>query len=240
MSLALYAEGMLFRHDKTEMITPDQALPGRDTPVQISPDHVVLGTPLTPPFPDGVETIYVAMGCFWGAERIFWQIPGVYVTAVGYMGGWTSHPTYEETCTARTGHTETVLVAYDPAKVSLDRLLKAFWENHDPTTRNRQGNDIGTQYRSAIFATTPDQLAAAVASRDRYQAALTAAGYGTITTQIAPAAEAGDGVFYYAEEYHQGYLHKNPRGYCNHGFCQVGYDLVAHGQAPARAQLPEA
>jgi peptide-methionine (S)-S-oxide reductase len=230
---------MLFRHDKTEMITPGQALPGRDTPLQISPHHVVLGTPLKPPFPVGVETIYVAMGCFWGAERIFWQIPGVYVTAVGYMGGWTPHPTYEETCTARTGHTETVLVAYDPSQAPLDRLLKAFWENHDPTTRNRQGNDIGTQYRSAIFATTPEQLVAAEASRGRYQTALTAAGYGTITTQIALAPEAGDGLFYYAEEYHQGYLHKNPRGYCNHGFCQVGYDLEAHGQTAARAELPE-
>jgi peptide-methionine (S)-S-oxide reductase len=230
---------MLFGR-KTEMVTADEALPGRDTPTRIAPDHVVLGRPLYPPFPDGTETVYVAMGCFWGAERIFWQLPGVYVTAVGYMGGWTKHPTYEETCTARTGHTETVMVVFDPDQVSFDRLMKAFWENHDPTTPNRQGNDVGTQYRSAIFTTTPQQLAAAEASRDRYQQALTAAGYGVISTQIAPAEQAGDGVFYYAEDYHQGYLHKHPGGYCNHGFCQIGYDLAAHGQDAAKAVLPDA
>jgi peptide-methionine (S)-S-oxide reductase len=230
---------MLFSR-KQEMITADQALPGRDTPVAIAPNHVVLGTPLQPPFPSGLEVVYVAMGCFWGAERIFWQLPGVYVTAVGYMGGWTTHPTYEETCTARTGHTETVMVVFDPAKVTFDQLMKAFWENHDPTTPNRQGNDVGTQYRSAVFPTTDDQLAAALASRDRYQSALTAAGYGEISTQIERADRAGDGVFYYAEDYHQGYLHKNPRGYCNHGFCQIGYDLEAHGQGVARAELPDA
>ncbi|MDJ0770257.1 MAG: peptide-methionine (S)-S-oxide reductase MsrA [Ilumatobacter sp.] len=229
---------MLFRK-KTEMIEAADALPGRDTAVAVADEHVVLGTSITPPFPDGTETIYLAMGCFWGAERIFWQIPGVHTTAVGYMGGWTTNPTYEETCTAQTGHTETAMVVFDPAKVSVDVLLKAFWENHDPTTPNRQGNDVGTQYRSAIFATTPAQLAAADASRDRYQAALTAAGYGTISTQIAAAEHAGDGVFYYAEDYHQGYLHKHPGGYCNHGFCQVGYDLEAHGQDAARAVLPE-
>jgi peptide-methionine (S)-S-oxide reductase len=230
---------MLFGR-KTEMITPDEALPGRDTPVTIAPTHVVLGTPLHPPFPDGSEVVYVAMGCFWGAERIFWQLPGVHVTAAGYMGGWTPHPTYEETCTARTGHTESVMVVFDPAKVGFDQLMKAFWENHDPTTPNRQGNDVGTQYRSAIFTTTPEQLAAAEASRERYQAALTGAGFGTISTQIAPAEQAGDGVFYYAEDYHQGYLHKHPGGYCNHGFCQIGYDLAAHGQGAAKAVLPEA
>jgi peptide-methionine (S)-S-oxide reductase len=229
---------MLFRQ-KTEMISPAEALPGRDEPMRIAPDHVVLGSPLRPPFPDGFETVYLAMGCFWGAERIFWQIPGVYTTAVGYMGGWTANPTYEETCTARTGHTESVMVVFDPDQVSFDSLMKAFWENHDPTTPNRQGNDIGTQYRSAIFPSTPEQLAAALESRDRYQQALTAAGHGAITTQITPADEAGDGVFYYAEDYHQGYLHKNPRGYCNHGFCQVGYDLAAHGQGVARAVLPD-
>jgi peptide-methionine (S)-S-oxide reductase len=228
----------MFR-SKPEMITADQALPGRDTMVSIAPTHVVLGTPLYPPFPEGLETVYVAMGCFWGAERIFWQIPGVYVTAAGYMGGWTKNPTYEETCTSRTGHTETVMVVYDPNKVTLDQLMKAFWENHDPTTLNRQGNDVGSQYRSAIFTTAEDQLAAANDSRDRYQEALTGAGYGTITTQIASTAEAGDGVFYYAEDYHQGYLHKHPGGYCNHGFCQIGYDLAAHGQGAARAVLPE-
>ena len=225
---------------KTEMVSAAEALPGRDTPLVVDPTHVVLGTPIVPPFPAGSEIVYVAMGCFWGAERIFWQLPGVHTTAVGYMGGWTKHPTYEETCTARTGHTESVLVVYDPERIAFDQLMKAFWENHDPTTPNRQGNDIGTQYRSAIFPTTPEQLAAAEASCDRYQAALTAAGYGTIGTQITLAAEAGDGVFYYAEDYHQGYLHKHPGGYCNHGFCQIGYDLEAHGQAAARAVLPDA
>ena len=230
---------MLFGN-KQKMITADQALPGRETPIQISDEHVVLGTRITPPFPEGTEQIVVGMGCFWGAERIFWQLPGVYTTAAGYMGGWTKHPTYEETCTARTGHTEAVLVVYDPEQVSVDQLMKAFWENHDPTTPNRQGNDIGTQYRSAVFASTPEQLTAVEASRDRYQAALDDAGYGPISTQIALAADAGDGVFYYAEEYHQGYLHKHPYGYCNHGFCQVGYDLEAHGQGAARAVLPDA
>lgn len=229
---------MLFRN-KTEMIDPADALPGRDTPIQVADEHVVLGTSIRPPFPDGTETIYVAMGCFWGAERIFWKLPGVHTTAAGYMGGWTRHPTYEETCTARTGHTETVMVVFDPARIGVDQLMKAFWENHDPTTPNRQGNDVGTQYRSAVFTTTPEQLAAVEASRDRYQRALNEAGYGEISTQIAPADEAGDGVFYYAEDYHQGYLHKHPGGYCNHGFCQVGYDLDAHGQGAAKAVLPD-
>ena len=230
----------MFFNRKTDLITADRALPGRDAPMEIAPNHVVLGTPVHPPFPDGMEVVYVAMGCFWGAERIFWQFPGVYTTAVGYHGGWTKHPTYEETCTAQTGHTETVMVVFDPEAISFDRLMKAFWENHDPTTPNRQGNDVGTQYRSAIFATTDDQLAAAEASRDRYQAALSAAGYGTISTQIEHADTAGDGTFYYAEDYHQGYLHKHPAGYCNHGFCQIGYDLEGHGQTAARAVLPDA
>ena len=230
---------MLFGN-KQKMITADQALPGRDTPIQVSDEHVVLGTRIKPPYPEGTEQLVVGMGCFWGAERIFWQLPGVYTTAVGYMGGWTKHPTYEETCTARTGHTEAVLVVYDPDQVSVDQLMKAFWENHDPTTPNRQGNDIGTQYRSAVFASNPEQLAAVEASRDRYQAALDDAGYGPISTQVALTDDAGDGVFYYAEEYHQGYLHKHPYGYCNHGFCQVGYDLDAHGQGAARAVLPDA
>ena len=207
--------------------------------MSIAPTHVVLGTPLYPPFPEGLETVYVAMGCFWGAERSFWNLAGEFVTAVGYMGGWTHNPTYEETCTSRTGHTETVMVVYDPDKVGFDQLMKAFWENHDPTTANRQGGDVGTQYRSAIFTTTDAQLAAARESAERYQAALEGAGYGKITTQIAPADEAGDGTFYYAEDYHQGYLQKHPGGYCNHGFCQIGYDLAAHGQGAARAVLPE-
>ncbi len=230
---------MLFRK-KTEMIDPSDALPGRDQEIPVVADHVVLGTSITPPFPDGIETIYVAMGCFWGAERIFWQLPGVYTTAAGYMGGWTENPTYEETCTARTGHAESVLVAYDPAVVSVGQLMKAFWENHDPTTANRQGNDVGTQYRSAVFTTTDAQHATVLDSRDRYQAALTAAGYGEISTQVDRTQGAGDGRFYYAEDYHQGYLRKNPGGYCNHGFCQIGYDLEAHGQAAARPTLPDA
>ncbi|MDN4480051.1 peptide-methionine (S)-S-oxide reductase MsrA [Demequina sp. EGI L300058] len=213
----------MFGHTKTSMITKDEALPGRDEPIEVTNRHVVLDTPLTGPWPEGHEVIYVAMGCFWGTERVFWQMPGVYSTAAGYMGGWTPNPTYDETCTARTGHAEAVQVVYDPTAVTLDELFAAFWENHDPTTLNRQGNDVGTQYRSAIFATTDAQLAAAEASRDRYAALLRDKGYGEVTTQIARDTQAGDGVFYYAEDYHQGYLHKNPGGYCNHGFCQVGY-----------------
>ena len=214
---------MLFGTDKTRMITADEALPGRDAGFEIADRHVVLGTSLTEPWPEGHEVLYVGMGCFWGAERIYWQTDGVYSTAVGYMGGWTKNPTYQETCTARTGHAETVQVVYDPTKVSLETLFARFWENHDPTTLNRQGGDIGTQYRSAIFTTTPEQQVAAEASREKYQAALVEKGFGKITTQIVPAEEAGDGVFYYAEDYHQGYLHKNPGGYCNHGFCQATY-----------------
>lgn len=214
---------MIFGFDKQHMVTPDEALPGRDIPINVTDRHVVLGTPLHGPWPDGHEVIYFGMGCFWGSERIFWQTPGVYSTAVGYMGGWTKNPTYEETCTAKTGHAETVQVVYDPTKVDVETLLAAFWENHDPTTANRQGGDIGTQYRSAIFATTEAQLEAAQASREQYQKALSDKGYGAITTQIERAQFAGDGVFYYAEDYHQGYLHKNPGGYCNHGFCQVSY-----------------
>ncbi|WP_062318017.1 peptide-methionine (S)-S-oxide reductase MsrA [Demequina maris] len=209
--------------DKTTMITRDEALTGRDAEMQIADRHVVLGTPLKGPWPEGHEVLYVAMGCFWGAERIFWQMPGVYSTAVGYMGGWTRNPNYQETCTSLTGHTETVQVVFDPAQVTVEELLAAFWENHDPTTANRQGGDIGTQYRSAIFATTDAQLEAAQSSVARYQERLTEQGFGAITTQVARAADAGDGTFYYAEDYHQGYLHKNPGGYCNHGFCQVSY-----------------
>jgi peptide-methionine (S)-S-oxide reductase len=213
----------LFGRDKTTMISRDDALPGRDQPIPVSDTHVVLGTPLQGPWPDGHEVLYVAMGCFWGAERIFWQIEGVHSTAVGYMGGWTRNPTYEETCTAQTGHTETVQVVYDPGHADMDVLLQAFWENHDPTTPNRQGNDVGTQYRSAIYTTTDAQHEAVLASRDKYQAALHEQGFGEISTEIARVSDAGDGVFYYAEDYHQQYLHKNPRGYCNHGFCQVAY-----------------
>ena len=208
---------------KTDMVTREQALPGRKQEIAVNGDHAVLHHPLTGPWPDGHEVIYVAMGCFWGAERIFWQIAGVYSTAVGYMGGWTKNPTYEETCTARTGHTETVQVVYDPAKLGVETLLAAFWENHDPTTLNRQGNDVGTQYRSAIFTTSENQHLEAVSSRARYQQALTDKGFGRISTQIDRREDAGDGGFYYAEDYHQAYLYKNPGGYCNHGFCQAAY-----------------
>jgi peptide-methionine (S)-S-oxide reductase len=209
---------MLFGRNKTKMVTPEDALPGRDTPLVVPNEHHVNGTPLKPPFPEGMETAIFGMGCFWGAERLFWQRDGVYTTAAGYAGGYTPNPTYEETCTAQTGHTEAVLVVYDPAKVGFDDLLKIFWENHDPTQHMGQGNDIGTQYRSAIYVTTDEQLAATKASRDRYQAKLSDAGYGEITTEIAEA-----GPFYYAEDYHQQYLAKNPNCYCNHGFCQIAY-----------------
>ena len=209
--------------NKTTMITADSAIAGRDEALAVAERHMTLGTPLTGPWPEGHQVLFVAMGCFWGAERIYWQLPGVYSTAVGYMGGWTKNPTYQETCTSRTGHTETVQVVYDPDKVSLDDLFAAFWENHDPTTPNRQGGDVGTQYRSAIFATTDAQLAAAKASADRYQALLADRGFGAISTEIVRDADAGDGRFYYAEDYHQQYLYKNPGGYCNHGFCQVSY-----------------
>jgi peptide-methionine (S)-S-oxide reductase len=227
---------MLFGR-KSQPVSREEALPGRDTrPFTLAPDHVALGTPVEAAVPAGHDEIFFAMGCFWGAERIFWSIPGVYVTAAGYQGGYTPNPTYEETCTGRTGHAEAVRVVYDPAKVDLEVLLKAFWENHDPTTPNQQGNDIGTQYRSAIYPTTDAQLAAVEESRTRYQQALKEAGYGEISTEIRPATEAGN--FWYAEDYHQGYLHKNPHGYCNHGFCQVGYDAKAHGQV-GKVELPE-
>ena len=208
---------------KTQMITEDQALAGRDAQLQVADRHVVLGTMLKAPWPEGMEVLYVGMGCFWGAERIFWQTEGVHSTAAGYMGGWTRNPNYQETCTSLTGHTEAVQVVFDPAKVSIETLMASFWENHDPTTPNRQGGDVGTQYRSAIFTTTPEQFEAALATRDRYQAKLTAEGFAVISTQITPSDQAGDGEFYYAEDYHQQYLYKNPGGYCNHGFCQVSY-----------------
>ena len=207
--------------DKQELVTREKAMPGR------SGGHGDCAHPrgawdaAQGAVARGLEVIYFAMGCFWGSERIFWQIPGVYVTAVGYMGGWTPNPTYVETCTAQTGHTETVQVVYDPSMVSVETLLAAFWENHDPTTPNRQGGDIGTQYRSAIFATTPEQLAEAWHRAKSTRPGSPTAGFGAISTQILPVSEAGDGVFYYAEDYHQGYLFKNPGGYCNHGFCQV-------------------
>ena len=204
------------------VVDPSEALPGRDTPMPVAAEHVVLGTPMTGPFPEHLETLVVGMGCYWGAERFYWQTEGVYTTAVGFAGGSTPNPTYRETCTGQTGHTEAVLVVFDPTVVSLETLFKIFWENHDPTTPNQQGNDIGTQYRSAIYTNSDEQYAAAIASRDAYQAELSKGGYGEISTEIAPV-----GPFYYAEDDHQQYLHKNPWGYCNHGFCQVSYNGAA-------------
>src|SRR5262245_39445396 len=212
---------MLFTRKSSEMPAPEHTLPGRDTPMPVTEPHVALGTPIEPPFPEGIETAVFAMGCFWGAERLFWQLPGVYTTAVGYAGGTTPNPTYHETCTGRTGHTEAVLVAYDPSRISYDELLRVFWEGHDPTQGMRQGNDVGTQYRSAVYTTTPAQLEAALASKARYAMELTKAGHGMITTEIAEA-----GPFYYAETYHQQYLARNPNGYCGIGgtgvSCPVG------------------
>jgi peptide-methionine (S)-S-oxide reductase len=211
---------MWFAKHKTEMIDPADALPGRDTPMAV-PAHFVNGHPLTPPFPDGMQTLVVGMGCFWGAERDFWHAPGVFTTAVGYAGGFTPNPTYEEVCSGRTGHTEAVLVVFDPKVTSLDAMLKLFWESHDPTQGMRQGNDAGTQYRSAIYTASAEQADAAEASRDAFQRVLDASNYGPITTEIAPA-----GPFYYAEEYHQQYLAKNPGGYCGIGgtglSCPIG------------------
>ncbi|MBW6391862.1 peptide-methionine (S)-S-oxide reductase MsrA [Billgrantia antri] len=188
---------------------PSHALPGRDTPTRVSGVHAVNGRSMLPPFPEGYETIVFGLGCFWGAERLFWQLPGVHVTAVGYAGGVTPNPTYEETCSGRTGHAEVVRVVFDPRQVDVETLLRVFWEAHDPTQGMRQGNDIGTQYRSAIYATSEAQLAAAQRSRDIYQHSLDHAGRGRITTELAPL-----DAFYLAEEYHQQYLHKNPNGYC--------------------------
>ncbi|QXJ23582.1 peptide-methionine (S)-S-oxide reductase MsrA [Actinomadura graeca] len=211
----------MFGFAKTHMVSPEKALPGRETPIPVPPRHEVLDAPLAPPFPDGTEIAEFALGCFWGAERKFWETPGVVSTSVGYEGGHTPNPTYEEVCSGLTGHTETVRVAYDPSKVSYDVLLRVFWESHDPTQGMRQGNDVGTQYRSAIFYRTESQRAAAETSRDAYQPVLTAAGHGPITTDLTPAT-----TFYYAEDYHQQYLHKNPGGYCGLGgtglSCPVG------------------
>lgn len=197
---------------KLEMPRPEEALPGRAEAMPVPDRHFVNGHPLTPPFPDGLEQAVFALGCFWGAERKFWHTPGVFTTAVGYAGGQTPNPTYEEVCSGMTGHTEVVLVVYDPAVVSYSQLLKLFWEAHDPTQGMRQGNDVGTQYRSAIYTYSAEQKAAAEASRATYQQALKASGYTEITTEIREAPP-----FYYAEHYHQQYLAKNPRGYCGIG-----------------------
>jgi peptide-methionine (S)-S-oxide reductase len=212
----------MFGSKKTVMVDPADALRGRtDQTMPVPAAHYVNGNPLQGPWPEGYQTAVFGLGCFWGAERKFWQTPGVYSTAVGYAGGYTPNPTYEETCTALTGHTEVVLVVFDPAQVSYETLLRVFWENHDPTQGMRQGNDIGTQYRSAVYATSAEQLDAALASKAVFQERLSAAGYGAITTEIAPA-----GAYYYAEPYHQQYLAKNPNGYCGIGgtgvSCPIG------------------
>ncbi|HEY3240817.1 MAG TPA: peptide-methionine (S)-S-oxide reductase MsrA [Acidimicrobiia bacterium] len=202
----------MFGSQKTKMVEPERALAGRAQEMPVPDRHFVLGTPLTPPFPEGFERIVVGMGCFWGAERKYWEAGGVFTTAVGYAGGYTPNPSYEEVCSGRTGHAEVVLAVFDPALTSYEDMLKIFWEAHDPTQGMRQGNDVGTQYRSAIYVHSPEQRAAALASMEAYNKALRDAGYGEITTEIAEA-----GPFYYAEDYHQQYLAKNPYGYCGLG-----------------------
>ena len=218
-----------FSRHKTEMIDAADALPGREQTMPVPERHDVLGTPIAPPFPEGLETAVFGLGCFWGAERVFWQAPGVYTTAVGYAGGHTPNPTYEEVCSARTGHSEVVLVVFDPKQTRYDALLKLFWEGHDPTQGMRQGNDVGTQYRSAIYTTTDAQREAADAARTMFQGALNERRYGEITTEIAPLRD-----FYYAEGYHQQYLAKNPNGYCGLGgtgvSCPVGVGVAAAGE----------
>jgi len=215
---------MLFPRHKTTMVKAGDALPGRDAAMPVPDRHEVLGTPLKPPFPEGLRQAVLGMGCFWGAERVFWQAPGVYTTAVGYAGGHTPNPTYEEVCSGQTGHAEVVLVVFDPQQTSYEEMLRLFWESHDPTQGMRQGNDVGTQYRSAILCFDDAQRQAAEASRDAYQARLREAGYGEITTEIASIDPARP--FYYAEDYHQQYLAKVPDGYCGLGgtgvSCPVG------------------
>src|SRR5215211_5363578 len=218
---------MLFSRHKTKMISPDKALSGRhQRPFAVPERHAVLGTPLKPPFPDGFQTAVFGMGCFWGAERKFWETDGVYTTAVGYAGGFTANPTYNEVCSGRTGHAEVVLVVFDPGKVSYRDLLRVFWEAHDPTQGMRQGNDVGTQYRSAVYYADDEQRRTAEETRDAYEEALRDGGYGSISTEISPS-----GPFYYAEDYHQQYLHKVPNGYCGLGgtgvSCPVGTGVGA-------------
>jgi peptide-methionine (S)-S-oxide reductase len=213
---------MLFGSHKAEMIDADRALPGRDQEIPGVPDtHFVNFHPIKPPFPEGMQTAVFGMGCFWGAERVFWQAPGVYSTAVGYAGGFTPNPTYEEVCSGRTGHTEVVLVVFDPEQISFEQVLALFWEGHDPTQGMRQGNDVGTQYRSALYWTTPEQQSVAEASQAMFQERLTEAGLGEISTEVREAP-----TFFYAEDHHQQYLAKNPNGYCGLGgtgvSCPVG------------------
>jgi peptide-methionine (S)-S-oxide reductase len=211
----------LFTSHKKRMVSPDKALPGREQPMVVTAPHLVLGTEITPPFPEGLERAIFAMGCFWGAERLFWKLPGVYTTAVGYAGGITPNPTYREVCSGRTGHAEAVLVVYDPAVISYEKILGVFFEGHDPTQGMRQGNDVGTQYRSAIYTTSPEQAATAEKVAARFGESLKQAGYENLTTEVAPA-----GAFYYPEPYHQQYLEANPNGYCGLGgtgvSCPVG------------------
>jgi peptide-methionine (S)-S-oxide reductase len=212
---------MLFMRKTTTLPSATEALPGRADPIPTARRHFVNGHPLQPPYPAGLAQAIFGLGCFWGAERKFWELgDGVYVTAAGYAGGHTKNPTYEEVCSGRTGHTEVVLVVFDPAKISYEKLLKTFWENHNPTQGMRQGNDVGTQYRSAIYTSTDAQRDAAVSSKAAYQKALATKGLGTITTEIAPAGE-----FYFAEDYHQQYLAKNPAGYCGLGGTGVSCPL---------------
>jgi peptide-methionine (S)-S-oxide reductase len=215
-----------FLSKSRDVIAENDALPGRDEAIPVPAKHAVLGTPLLSPFPEGIEVVQLGLGCFWGAERLFWQLPGVYTTAVGYAGGYTPNASYAEVCSGRTGHTEAVLVAYDPKVLPFEQLLRTFWEGHDPTQGMRQGNDLGTQYRSALYWTTDAQREIALASRDAYQAALSERGRGQITTELAEA-----GPFYPAEEYHQQYLHKNPGGYCGLGgtgvSCPIGVGVSA-------------
>ena len=212
-----------FGRQRLQMITPEKALPRREEQMPVPPQHFVNGAPLVPPFPEGADTAVFGMGCFWGAERKFWQQPGVYTTAVGYAGGLTANPTYEEVCTGLTGHNEAVLVVFDPKVVSYEALLATFWESHDPTQGMRQGNDVGTQYRSGIYVFSPEQRRLAETSREAYQRVLTGAGYGPITTEILDAPE-----FYYAEGYHQQYLAKNPGGYCGLGGTGVSCPVGVH------------
>ena len=220
----------LFDKAKTKQVAAEDALPGRDQAISVPERHEVLGNPLTPPWPEGFQQIVVGMGCFWGAERVFWQADGVWTTAVGYAGGHTPNPTYEEVCSARTGHTEAVLAVFDPSKTSYEEMLKLFWENHDPTQGMRQGNDVGTQYRSVIYTVGDEQRAVAEASKEAFQRSLKEAGYGEITTEIAPLGE-----FYYAEDYHQQYLAKVPHGYCGLGGTGVSCPIGVGAQAPSSA-----
>lgn len=208
----------MFRGKDLTIPAPEKALKGRSTPMPVPSRHFVNGAPIAEPFPEGYERAVFGMGCFWGAEKKFWPLPGVYSTAVGYAGGYTENPTYQEVCSGQTGHAEVVLVVYDPARISYKDLLRVYWENHDPTQGMRQGADVGTQYRSTIYTHSDAQRAAALASRDEYANALSTHGFGAITTEIGDAPP-----FYYAEEYHQQYLHRYPNGYCNHGFCQAAY-----------------